>query len=106
MRWNPLLLLAALGSCSDSVDTFQVYDPQGRVRAAHVQVCGSETPMLQHGKYFFAGVPINCEGSGHIRLVYRDGNKTECAIGYVTGMSQNWYFRAESASCEPRRLHG
>ncbi|MBT2133164.1 hypothetical protein KK137_02355 [Croceibacterium sp. LX-88] len=106
MRWSPLLLLAALSGCSESVDTFHVYDPDGRVRAAHVQLCGTETPMLQHGKYFFAGVPITCEGSGQIHLAYRDGDRADCAIGHVSTGSQQWYFRAQKASCEPREMHG
>jgi len=98
MRWGFLPLVLALAACG-SRNTFVVNDPNGLVRTATLEICGSETPLARAGTKFALTKRIQCE-EGEIRLVYQDGGPEHCRIGYVDSQAgQEWQFRAERSGC-------
>jgi hypothetical protein len=102
MRQFWLLLVVALAGCTRTPNSFVVDDPQGRVRSAILTLCGADTALERQRNRLTAIVSITCEGEGQIALVYHDGRREVCPIGYVTnGAEQNFRFAAEQSSCSP-----
>lgn len=101
MRVLALAIVLALGGCEKD-DSFLVDDPHNLVRSATLFVCSSATPMHRVGSAVKVTRAITCENQGYIRLIYRDGTREYCGVGYVTpGAEQDWRFRAEPTSCTP-----
>ena len=93
--------LFALAGCSAVENTFTVEDERGAVTAADLVLCGSSTPLRRSDGRFSISKPIDCEGSGHIRLTYVSGREQDCPVGYVTaGAKQDFRFRASEAECQ------
>src|SRR5690242_19257293 len=98
MRTLALAALLAPVSCSAVDNTFTVQDEKGAVKAADLVLCGSTTPLRREDGNFTVSKPIDCEGSGHIRLTYASGHEQECPVGYVTpAAKQDFRFRASDA---------
>lgn len=98
----PLLIPSlALSACSQSADTFHVYDRQRRVRSANVDVCGRVTRLHRVGGQLFGIVPISCEGDGKVRLLLDNGREIDCLIGYVTSLPQTWRYQIVAEKCGP-----
>jgi hypothetical protein len=75
-------------------------DERELVRSAKIELCDSERMMDRQGRYFWATQEITCEGSGLIRLTYRDGSTHDCIVGYVTpGAHQNFTYQATNSGC-------
>jgi hypothetical protein len=98
MRWALLLGTLALTDCSRN--TFEVDDPNGVVRSATLELCGSQSALKHDGPSFTTSRWANCEADGEITLVYHNGPTQHCIVGYVTAdMPQDFHFRAEQSSC-------
>ena len=102
MKSLAFVMLLALAACSRTENTFTVEDEQHAVTAASLVLCGSTTPLQRSDGRFSVSKPIDCEGSGYIRLTYASGRKWDCRVGYVTpGAEQDFKFRANEAECQP-----
>jgi hypothetical protein len=102
MRKFAFASLLALVGCSAVENTFTVADEKKAVKAADLILCGSTTPLQRLNGRFSVSKPIDCEGSGHIRLTYALGREQTCAVGYVMpGAKQDFRFLATEAECEP-----
>ena len=100
MRSLAFALLFALSACAEN--TFTVEDERGAVTTANLVLCGSTTRLKRLGGRLTVRTPIDCEGSGYIRLTYASGGQMDCLIGYVTpGAEQVFTFRANETECQP-----
>jgi hypothetical protein len=97
-----VLVLTACSANPMDWNIFEVDDPNGLVRSATLELCGSETPLKRADASFKLTKSIRCEGDGQVLLIYREGSAQHCVVGYVTPhMRQDFHFRAERSSCEP-----
>ena len=95
-------MVIALSGCAGTKNTFVVQDPGSLVSGATLELCGSETPLVRDGNKLSLSRSIRCEGSGEIRLIYKDGGPAHCIVGYVTSdAKQTFVFRAERSRCVP-----
>jgi len=102
MRPLAFATLFALAACSRAENTFTVEDEQRAVTAASLVLCDSTTPLQRLDSRLSVSKPIDCEGSGYIRLTYASGRVWDCPVGYVTpGAKQDFKFRATEAECQP-----
>ncbi|RYG98092.1 MAG: hypothetical protein EON58_08155 [Alphaproteobacteria bacterium] len=100
LRLSGTLLAFFACACSTSSDRFLVEDGQKLVASAKVVICGAETVMSRNGANLLASHPITCEGSGVVRLTYKNGAIHDCHVGYVSSFQQNWRFRTMATGCE------
>lgn len=101
MKWLVLFLAATISACSQSSDTFQIYDPECVLLSADVLLCGRSEPLRQDYKVFAGSVPIPCEGSGKVVLVAKNQRRFDCPVGYVTDLHQTWKFMVDGNRCVP-----
>jgi hypothetical protein len=73
-----------VAACALTRDEFIIYDPEGRLESAEIDLCGRSLQMVRSGTVLKKRFPINCEGSGAILVRVTDGQETTCLIGYVT----------------------
>ncbi len=101
MRWTPLLLVVMVWGCSRVQNDFRVEGQRQLASSATLSLCGSEMALEREGAHFIGSRVIDCEGSGHIRLRYKDGKVVDCPVGYVTpGSELDYRFRAEPSYCQ------
>lgn len=100
MKWLAFAIAMALSGCCCVENHFVVQDGQRNVVAATLELCGSETPLQRRANRLAVSYPIDCEGSGHIRLRYASGVEHVCPGGYVTpGVEQNFTYKATDMGC-------
>ena len=105
MKWAFALIAALLSACSPVRNDFavDVSNAGGAVTAAGVSLCGGpEQALGRSGKRFAGSVPINCEGSGYVRVSFADGTTVDCPVGYVTSLETRWDFVVRGRFCKPK----
>jgi len=102
MRWPLLTLLLLLSGCSPVRHSFTVdVADAAQVDRAVVSICGEpEVALEKNGNRFSGHIDNQCEGSGYVRVRYKDGTTTNCPVGYVTTIEDRWAFTASRRSCE------
>ena len=102
MRKTLLLSAIALASCGVEPDTFTVDDPSALAKSAVLQLDGSDQRLERDRGRWTTTRQIRRDADGRVRVLYHDGRKVDCLIGYVTpGAPQHWRYRLTPTSCEP-----
>ena len=97
-----LVTLLLLAGCSPVGNTIEVDAAAAPDAVATLALCGKETPLQRSGRLLMAAFPITCEGHGEVKVRFKDGGRTSCAIGYVTpGAVQDFRFRIRDGRCDP-----
>lgn len=100
--WSSVPLIMMLVSCLPIVeDTFEVDVGDAAARSAVLILCSSTRRLERRGRVFIGSQPIDCEGSGSIRVELEQGS-VECVVGYITpGLEPvHWKFEIRGRSCE------
>lgn len=98
MRASSFLIPLLVAGCDNPSSSFEVEAP-GAV-SADLTLCDEVIPLERMGDRFVGVYPVNCEGSGVIKVSFADQRSVDCPIGYAThGAAQNFRFKIEDGRC-------
>lgn len=91
---NMLPIFILLNSCHLSYSEFVITIHSKNINSESILICGKLIPLNLSGNGVVGRrFSIKCEGSVSINLIMKNGNNTNCKIGYITpGMDKIHYY--------------
>lgn len=100
MRWACLsVTFLFLAACSRPVP-FEL-EVDERISSADLVLNGKTSNFERHGYGPYKSEWNGSDASGQINILYPDGSRTTCQVGYVThGITEPQRFRLENKACK------